>query len=116
MENDRLKLKFSYADEISGKRPTDRQLAVLFALNPFLKKTTYNDAAETLGISRAAVQHRMSNLKKRCPSMYQKFMELRKIFNDRNYRKKVSNPMLISDLCNEEQNECFDYLDYKESF
>lgn len=115
MENDKLKL--SYVDSISGKEPTKRQLEVLLLLNPFVKKTNYAEVARILGISRAAVQQRICHLKKRCPSIYQKFSNLKKELNDRDHRKRLNNPVPISRLCStEEQNECFDYLNYKETF
>jgi len=65
--------RINYIDEVSGKQPTEKQLEALLLLNPFVKKTTYAEAAKTLGISQAAVQQRMCCLKKRCPSIYKKF-------------------------------------------
>lgn len=115
MENDKLKL--SYVDEVSGKEPTKRQLEVLLLQNPFVKKTNYAEIAKILGISKAGVQQRICHLKKRCPSIYKKFRELKKEINDRNHRKRLNNPVPISRLCStEEQNECFDYLKIKEVF
>ena len=103
MENDKL----NYKDDITGKKPTKKQLEVLLLLNPFKGYKTENDIAKELGISRIAVCNRMQNLKKRCPSIYKKFMKL----------KEPICPIIISDLCrDDEQNECFDYLKIKEIF
>lgn len=70
--------KINYIDDVSGKEPTKRQLEVLLLQNPFVKKTNYAEIAEILGISKAGVQQRICHLKKRCPSIYQKFRELKK--------------------------------------
>jgi len=103
--------KINYTDSMTGKRPTEKQLQVLLLLNPFEGKITQADVAEKLGISRVAVCVRMRNLKKRCPSIHEKFMKIKKAFN------KKPNVIPISRLCStEEQNECFDYLKIKETF
>jgi len=121
MENDRLQL--SYVDNISGKEPTKRQLEVLLLLNPFEKKTNYAEVARTLGISRAAVQQRMCHLKKRCPSIYKKFWDLRKAMNDRNHKRSLAKPWLfdpkfLEDACDGERLYGTDSLDLriKETF
>jgi len=110
-------MNLNYTDKATGKRPTDRQLEVLLLLNPFVKKTNYADVGRILGITRAAVQQRICHLKKRCPSIYKKFWDLRKVMNDRGHRNRLNNPVPISRLCSDiEQNECFDYLKIKEDF
>jgi len=103
--------RVDYIDEVSERKPTKRQMEVLLLLNPFEGKVTQSDVAEKLGISRKAVFLRLKNLKKRCPGIYEKFMKIKKSFNEK------TNVVQISQLCSdEEQNECFDYLNYKETF
>lgn len=112
-----MKNRINYIDSVSGKEPTKRQLEVLLLQNPFVKKTNYAEIARTLGISKAGVQQRICRLKKRCPLIYQKFRDLKKELNDRDHRRKLNNPIPISQLCiDNEQNECFDYLKTKETF
>lgn len=107
----------SFIDEISGKNPTKKQFETLMLLNPFVKKTNYKEVAKILGTNEAAIQERMRRLKRRCPGIYWKFRELRKALNNKEYKEKVNNPIIISDLCEDgEQNECFDSLDIKETF
>lgn len=65
-------------DDETGLLPTERQVEILFLLNPFRFDRTYKDAAEILGISVWAIQKQMSNLKKRCPAIYKRFKKLRK--------------------------------------
>lgn len=109
--------RINYIDETSGRKPTEKQLEVLLLLNPFVKKTNYAEVAKTLGISRAAVQQRICHLKKRCPSIYKKFWDLKKAMNDRDHKRRLNNPIPISQLCiDNEQNECFDYIKTKETF
>lgn len=88
-------MEYDRIDNITGKKPTDKQLEVLMLLNPFMKKTNYQEVADTLGISKAGVQQRMCCLKKRCPSIYKKFRELRKILNDRNHKRRLNKPWLF---------------------
>lgn len=74
--------------------PTKKQLELLLILNPFEKKTAYREAANILGISKAAVQQRMLNLKKRCPDVYWKFRKLKKKLNK--YQRNANRPYTIN--------------------
>ena len=115
--------RINYIDDVSGKKPTGRQLEVLLLLNPFVKKTNYVEVAKILGISRAGVQQRMCCLKKRCPSIYKKFWDLKKAMNDRNHRKRLNKPWLfdpkfLEEACDGERLYGTDLLDLrvKETF
>lgn len=93
--------RISYIDDVSGKEPTGRQLEVLLLQNPFLKKTNYAEIARTLGVSKAAIQQRMCCLKRRCPSIYQKFRELKKTMSKGQQainKAYVADPNSIEDL------------------
>ena len=104
-------MNLNYKDNITGKKPTKKQLEVLLLLNPFKGYKTEDDVAKELGISRRAICYRIENLKKRCPLVYEEFAKLKKKFN------KPNDFIIISDLCkDDEQNECFDYLKIKEIF
>ena len=96
-----MKNRISYIDDVSGKEPTKRQLEVLLLQNPFLKKTNYVEIAKILGISRAGVQQRICRLKRRCPSIYQKFRELKKTMSKGQQainKAYVADPNSIEDL------------------
>lgn len=93
--------RIDYTDNVTGKEPTKRQLEVLMLLNPFEKKTNYAEVAKILEISKAAVQQRMCHLKKRCPSIYQKFWNLRKAMSKGQQainKAYVADPNFIEDL------------------
>lgn len=97
MEN----LKLNYIDDVSGKEPTKRQLEVLLLQNPFVKKTNYAEIARTLGISKAGVQQRICRLKRRCPSIYQKFKDLKKSITKGQQavnKAYVADPVFIEEL------------------
>lgn len=59
------------------KQPTEIQMKILLALNPFEFNRTYKDVAKMLGISESNVQSQMMKLKKRCPVVYEKFRKIR---------------------------------------
>jgi hypothetical protein len=93
--------KINYIDSISGRKPTEKQLEVLLLLNPFVKKINYSEVARILGISRAGVQQRMSGLKRRCPSIYKKFWDLKKAMSKGQQainKAYVADPNSIEDL------------------
>lgn len=86
---------------------TRRQLELLMVLNPFKGDISYQDAADELGISRQAVQGRMSRIKIRCPEVYAAFDKLRKNLSDGEY--DVNNPVILDP-------KNFDYLKLKRVF
>lgn len=77
------------------KEPTKKQLEVLKALNPFRvdANETFEEAAKELGVSEIAIKIRMTNLKQRCPDVYETFRNLRKRFNQD--KKRLKNPILL---------------------
>jgi len=90
-----------FEDCITGKEPTKRQLEVLLLLNPFVKKTNYTEIAKILGISKAGVQQRMCHLKKRCPSIYKKFWDLKKSMSKGQQainKAYIADPVFIEEL------------------
>lgn len=66
---DNLKVR---PDQKTGKRPTVKQLQLLYVLNPFRrkKKVIFKVAAILLGITDTAVASRMRGFQKRCPILY----------------------------------------------
>lgn len=64
------------------KQPTKCQLKTLKALNPYVGKITYKDAASQLGVTEDAIKERMKRLKQRCPEIYQRFINLKKSMNE----------------------------------
>lgn len=116
-------MNLNYIDSVSGKEPTKRQLEVLLLQNPFVKKINYAEIAKVLGISKAGVQQRMCHLKKRCPSIYQKFKDLKKEINDKNHKRRLAKPWLfdpkfLEEACDGERLYGTDSLDLriKENF
>lgn len=94
-------MNLNYTDSVTGKEPTKRQLEVLLLLNPFEKKTNYAEVAKIIGISKAGVQQRICHLKKRCPSIYKKFWDLRKTMSKGQQainKAYVADPNFIEDL------------------
>ena len=86
---------------------TKRQLELLMVLNPFRGDTSYQDAADELGISRQAVQRMMGRIKIRCPKIYTAFEKLRK--NLSNGVQDINNPTVLDP-------KNFDYLKLKKVF
>lgn len=77
-------------DPKTGKLPTQKQLDVLRALNPFCsgKKPTSKEAASALGISVAALKTRLATFRKRCPILSQRF-RLARFPKKREYLQKI---------------------------
>ena len=70
--------KLNTTDPLTGKRPTSMQVRLLELLSPFYEAPTYSRAAKELHISISAIKQRMVNLKRRCPTIYLRFQELKK--------------------------------------
>lgn len=112
-----MKIEINNTDEITGKRLTKKQLKLLIVLNPLNGHKLQKEAAEELGVSLTAINHCMSRIKKRCPQVYKNFIKLKKTLNNRDNKRKFDNPIKVSQLCTDSgQNECFDYLNTKETF
>jgi DNA-binding Lrp family transcriptional regulator len=77
------------------KEPTDKQVAMLKALNPFRvdANKTFADAAQELGITEQGVKMLMMRLKERCPEIYIYVRKLRIQFNRDG--RKLKNPILL---------------------
>ena len=66
-------------DPVSGKKPTHTQLKVVLLLNPIEEHPrTHQDVATILGVSMSSVSSTMSRFKKRCPTYYQRFTEVKR--------------------------------------
>ena len=76
-------------DQKTGKKPTTKQLELLYVLNPFRRKNkvTYAVAAVLLGISISCVGKRMSNFKRSCPVLHANFDKVR--YPDKYREKRV---------------------------
>lgn len=108
---------FNFVDDITGIKPTKKQIQCLIALNPFEKKVTYQMAALALGISKTAVYFRMKSLKSRCPDIYRRFMKLKKFYNKPPYPIQISQLLGINKDGSEEAiDDCWDRLKIKRTF
>ena len=66
-------------DPISGKKPTHTQLKVVLLLNPIGEHPrTHEGVANVLGITLSAVTSTMARFKKRCPTYYSRFVEVKR--------------------------------------
>lgn len=66
-------------DPISGKKPTHTQLRVVLLLNPIGEHPpTHLEVAKILGVTVSAVNSTMTRFKKRCPTYYQRFTEVKR--------------------------------------
>lgn len=65
-------------DPQTGKRPTESQLKILFALNPCKGNPTYEQAAKKLRITVSTLKTQMARFKKNCPVLHQRFETLKK--------------------------------------
>ena len=66
-------------DPVSGKKPTHTQLKVVLLLNPIGEHPrTHEDVAKILGVTLSAVTSTMVRFKKRCPTFYSRFTEVKR--------------------------------------
>lgn len=77
------------------KEPTKKQMKMLFALNPHRVdfNETFKEAAEELGVTEDAMKHMMMRLKQRCPEVYERFRNLRKMF--KRDKEGLKNPLVL---------------------